>query len=174
MNVAELGEVMSGLGEPGWRGRQVAEAIYRQRIVDVGSITTLPKGLRDRLTLEGWRVGRPGVVQVFTSVDGTERYLIQGPADALTVETVWMPEGDEGETKGGQRGAEEIDCRLTTDVSRLADLPSRRLAVSCTYTNPALRPGTCGKGEGIYGGRWDWGSLFALSHIYVAPRGVDS
>jgi len=105
MNVAELGEVMSGLGEPGWRGRQIAEAIYRQRIVDVGSITTLPKGLRDRLTSEGWRVGRPGVAQVFTSVDGTERYLVQGQADALTVETVWMPEGDEGEA--GDTAGEE-------------------------------------------------------------------
>jgi len=109
MNVAELGEVMAGVGEPKWRGRQVAEAIYRQRIVDVEGITTLGKGLRERLTAEGWKVGRPGIVQVFTSVDGTERYLVQGQADGLTVETVWMPEGDEGEagdTVGEEAGAE--------------------------------------------------------------------
>jgi 23S rRNA (adenine2503-C2)-methyltransferase len=41
-------------------------------------------------------------VQVFQSVDGTERYLVQGPNDAYqTVETVWMPEGDDGESGDG-------------------------------------------------------------------------
>ena len=107
MNVSELGEVMTSLGEPKWRGRQIAEAIYRQRIVDVEEISTLPKGLRQKLTSMGWRVGRPTVVQVFTSVDGTERYLVQGQLDGLTVETVWMPEGDEGETGDGLDGESE-------------------------------------------------------------------
>ena len=73
-------ESMAALGEPKWRGRQLAEAIYRQRIVDVEGITTLPKALRQRLDREGWQVGRPRIVQVFTSVDGTERYLVQGQA----------------------------------------------------------------------------------------------
>jgi 23S rRNA (adenine2503-C2)-methyltransferase len=107
MNVSELSEVMTSLGEPKWRGRQIAEAIYRQRIVDVEEISTLPKGLRQKLTATGWRVGRPPVVQVFTSVDGTERYLVQGQLDGLTVETVWMPEGDEGETGDGLAGESE-------------------------------------------------------------------
>src|SRR6185503_15744400 len=93
MNVAELNDAFLASGEPKWRGRQMAEAIYRQRIVDLEGITTLPKGLRDKLISDGWRVGRPQVVQVFTSVDGTERYLVQGQVDGLTVETVWMPEG---------------------------------------------------------------------------------
>ena len=43
-------------------------------------------------------MGRPRIVQVFTSTDGTERYLVEGQGEgALTVETVWMPEGDGGE-----------------------------------------------------------------------------
>jgi len=33
-------------GEPGWRGRQLAEALYRQRLADLSEITTLPKPLR--------------------------------------------------------------------------------------------------------------------------------
>jgi len=98
MNVAELGEALGAMGEPKWRGRQVAEAIYRQRIVDLEGITTLSKALRGRLTESGWRVGRPRIVQVFTSADGTERYLVQGQADGLTEETEWIPEGDVGET----------------------------------------------------------------------------
>ena len=57
--------------------------------------------LRQRLADEGWEVGRPRIAQVFRSVDGTERYLVEGVAGADTVETVWMPEGDEGETGDG-------------------------------------------------------------------------
>jgi 23S rRNA (adenine2503-C2)-methyltransferase len=97
-----LAACMVELGEPAWRGRQLAEALYRQRITDVSEITTLPKSLRQRLTAKGWEVGRPGIAQVFQSADGTERYLVQCRSeDALTVETVWMPEGDDGETGDG-------------------------------------------------------------------------
>jgi 23S rRNA (adenine2503-C2)-methyltransferase len=93
---------MLELGEPKWRGQQLAEAMYRQRIVDVEGITTLPIALRQKFAKEGWQVGRPRIVQVFTSVDGTERYLVAGQGvDGLTVETVWMPEGDEGEAGDG-------------------------------------------------------------------------
>ena len=98
LETAALSEQMVRAGEPAWRGHQLAEAIYRQRVTDLEGITTLPKPLRQRLTKEGWQVGRPRISQVFTSVDGTERYLVQGQGiDALTVETVWMPEGDDGE-----------------------------------------------------------------------------
>ena len=104
---AALSEQMVRAGEPAWRGRQLAEAIYRQRVTDLERITTLPKPLRQRLTKEGWQVGRPRISQVFTSVDGTERYLVQGQGiDALTVETVWMPEGDDGEQ--GDDGSDAV------------------------------------------------------------------
>jgi 23S rRNA (adenine2503-C2)-methyltransferase len=102
MNAGDLAVCMVNLGEPKWRGQQLAEAIYRQRIVAVESITTLPIALRQKLVREDWQVGRPRIVQVFTSVDGTERYLVAGQGvDGLTVETVWMPEGDGGEAGDG-------------------------------------------------------------------------
>ena len=97
-----LSAVMVENGEPAWRGRQLAEALYRQRVAELSEITTLPKSLRERLVIEGWEVGRPGIAQIFKSVDGTERYLIQGGGDnQQTVEAVWMPEGDGGETGDG-------------------------------------------------------------------------
>jgi 23S rRNA (adenine2503-C2)-methyltransferase len=94
-------------GEPQWRGRQLAEALYRQRLADLDEISTLPKHLRRKLAAEGWQVDRPRIAQVFRSVDGTERYLVGGQSsnsmtvEAGTVETVWMPEGDDGETGDG-------------------------------------------------------------------------
>ncbi|MDR3750760.1 MAG: 23S rRNA (adenine(2503)-C(2))-methyltransferase RlmN [Terracidiphilus sp.] len=100
LDAEALAAQMAAAGEPGWRGRQLAEAMYRQRIAELSEITTLPKALREKLAAEGWEVGRPRIAQVFQSVDGTERYLVQG-LDEKTVEAVWMPEGDEGETGDG-------------------------------------------------------------------------
>jgi 23S rRNA (adenine2503-C2)-methyltransferase len=102
-----LAACMITAGEPAWRGAQLAEAMYHQRITELSEITTLPKPLRQRLATEGWVVGRPKIVQVFQSSDGTERYLVEGRSrddhtGALdTVETVWMPEGDDGESGDG-------------------------------------------------------------------------
>lgn len=104
LNANALAARMESAGEPAWRGKQLAEAMYRQRLADINEITTLPKPLRQRLADEGWQVGRPRIAQVFQSVDGTERYLVEGQGAGLegeTVETVWMPEGDDGETGDG-------------------------------------------------------------------------
>jgi 23S rRNA (adenine2503-C2)-methyltransferase len=101
-----LADVMVEAGEPRWRGRQLAEAIYSQRVAEISAISTLSKQLREKLTQTGWEVGRPRIAQVFKSADGTERYLVEcaGPDrkfDRQTVETVWMPEGDDGEAGDG-------------------------------------------------------------------------
>ena len=111
----ELAAVMVAAGEPRWRGRQLAEAIYSQRIAEISSISTLSKELREKVKAAGWEVGRPRIAQVFKSVDGTERYLVEcaGP-DQQTVETVWMPEGDEGETGDGSGDGDEKSWRRAT------------------------------------------------------------
>jgi 23S rRNA (adenine2503-C2)-methyltransferase len=102
LDAAQLSAQMETLGEPAWRGRQLAEAMYRQRVATLAAITTLPAGLRERLGRAGWTIGRPQIDQAFVSEDGTERYLVgtQG-AGCQTVETVWMPEGDGGEEGDG-------------------------------------------------------------------------
>jgi 23S rRNA (adenine2503-C2)-methyltransferase len=102
LDAAALSAVFKELGEPAYRGRQLAEAIYRQGITETSSITTLPLGLRERLEKAGWTVGRPQIAQIFKSTDGTERYLVDCRGESLqTVEAVWMPEGDGGEAGDG-------------------------------------------------------------------------
>jgi 23S rRNA (adenine2503-C2)-methyltransferase len=99
LDAEALAARMVSAGEPAWRGRQLVDAIYYQRIAELSEISTLPKSLRLRLIAEGWQVARPVITQVFQSIDGTERYLIQCQGrEADTVETVWMPEGDNGES----------------------------------------------------------------------------
>jgi 23S rRNA (adenine2503-C2)-methyltransferase len=102
MDSAALTACMVEIGEPKWRGEQLKKSIYCQLDKELSEITTLSKSLRQKLASAGWEVGRPEIAQVFESADGTERYLVQGQgADSLTVETVWMPEGDNGESGDG-------------------------------------------------------------------------
>jgi 23S rRNA (adenine2503-C2)-methyltransferase len=127
-----LGALMVELGEPAWRGKQLAEALYRQRADNLNEFTTLSKSLRQKLTEAGWKVGRPQIAQVFRSVDGTERYLVQcgsAAAEQQTVETVWMPEGDDGEAGDG------------TDSARHGTLGAPCLD---SETSEALNPGKAG------------------------------
>jgi len=126
-----LSACMVASGEPAWRGRQLAEAIYRQRVAELDAITTLPKALRQRLADEGWQVGRPGIVQVFKSVDGTERYLVECPGgDGLTVETVWMPEGDDGESGDG---ADQDEAAKTRQCATICVSSQVGCAVNCRF-----------------------------------------
>lgn len=69
-------------------------------------ITSLPQSVRDRLADSRYDIGLPRIAQTFVSGDGTERYLI-ACADGETVETVWMPNGDDGEMGDGSDAASE-------------------------------------------------------------------
>jgi 23S rRNA (adenine2503-C2)-methyltransferase len=130
MTRAELAAVMVELGEPAFRGAQLTEALYRQRIADIGDITTLPKSLRERLAAGNWTVGRPRIAQVFRSIDSTERYLIEGQSGTDTVETVWMPEGDEGESgDGSDAGDEELLTGSSTGSAVRAQLTRTRATI---------------------------------------------
>jgi 23S rRNA (adenine2503-C2)-methyltransferase len=53
-------------------------------------------------------VGLPSLAHKFVSSDGTVRYLVE-LADGETVETVWMPEGDGGESGDGSEAGDEIE-----------------------------------------------------------------
>ncbi len=116
LDTESLATLLAELGEPAFRSRQLAEAIYRQHITEIDAISTFPAILRRRLADSGWEIGRPRIAQIFRSIDGTERYLVECrngnnlPAMKTvvpeTVETVWMPEGDGGET-GDESDTEE-------------------------------------------------------------------
>ena len=92
-------------GQPPYRGHQLFEAIYRQRLETLDRITTLPHAFRSELQKK-FTVGLPEVQKRFVSTDGTVRYLI-GFSDGQSVETVWMPEGDNGEQGDGSDAGEE-------------------------------------------------------------------
>jgi 23S rRNA (adenine2503-C2)-methyltransferase len=90
LSLAELSDLLLAMGQRPYRAKQLFDAISRRRITEVNGITTLPASLRselDRRTLvTGVRVER-----VFTSSDGTRRFLLK-LEDGREVETVFMPE----------------------------------------------------------------------------------
>src|SRR5579884_358371 len=105
----ELTELVQKLGEPSFRARQLADAIFRQRRESLDDVSNLPASLKIRLAEDGLRIGLPKIEAKFQSVDGTVRYLMAF-ADGQSVETVWMPEGDFGEAgDGSEAGMEEED-----------------------------------------------------------------
>lgn len=105
LSLQELTGIVEGLGEPSFRGRQLFQAIYAERKTGLSSITTLPQNLRKSLEEKGFSVAFPRIEKKFTSSDGTIRYLL-GFSDSQSVETVWMPEGDDGESGDGSEAAE--------------------------------------------------------------------
>src|SRR5262249_40242582 len=102
----ELTTLALDSGQPAYRGQQLFDAVYRQRIEMLDQISTLPREFRERLGEQGWRVGLPSISKKFVSRDGTVRYLMT-LVDAETVETVWMPQGDDGEAGDGSEAGDE-------------------------------------------------------------------
>jgi len=105
-NRAQLVELATELGQPAYRGQQIFDAIYRQRLESVEQISTLPNAMRSALRTRGFEVGTPVIEKQFSSSDGTIRYLV-ALDDGETVETVWMPEGDDGESGDGSEAGED-------------------------------------------------------------------
>jgi len=106
MSLEELTSLARESGQPGYRGQQLFDAVYRQRLEQLDQVSTLPSPYRAQLAEQGWRIGMPVIGRKFVSGDGTVRYLIE-LADKEVVETVWMPEGDGGETGDGSEAGEE-------------------------------------------------------------------
>ncbi|MBI3474931.1 MAG: 23S rRNA (adenine(2503)-C(2))-methyltransferase RlmN [Acidobacteria bacterium] len=106
LTVQELTALVLDSGQPAYRGQQLFDAVYRQRIETLEQISTLPLDYRESLGAQGWLVGLPAISQKFVSSDGTVRYLM-ALSDGETVETVWMPEGDDGEIGDGSEAGDE-------------------------------------------------------------------
>lgn len=120
--------------QPSFRGKQLAEALYRQRVSSLDQISTLPQGFRSSLVETGFQIGWPEILKRFVSRDGTIRYLI-GFGDGESVETVWMPEGDGGEAGDGTDAFEDPEILHRHDWHRATICVSSQVgcAVNCHF-----------------------------------------
>lgn len=106
LSMQQLTEISESFTLEPYRLRQLWHALYQQRVSSFEEITSFPISLRKELSAVGFVVGLPAIIQSFRSTDGTERYLIEC-SDGETVETVWMPNGDDGELGDGSEADHE-------------------------------------------------------------------
>src|SRR5439155_9238659 len=118
--------------------QQLFHAIYAGRVNSTEEVSTLPKEFRFTLASQGFEVGSPEIQKKFVSEDGTVRYLIQ-LSDGETVETVWMPEGDDGEAGDGtEAGAEVAAGARRWDRATICVSSQVGCAVNCQFCLTAL------------------------------------
>ena len=133
----EIALLVDSLGEPGYRASQILDAIYRQRVDSIDSISTLPLEIRKELTEKGISVGLPTVEKQFLSLDGTVRYLMGFP-DGQSVEAVWMPGGDGGEAGDGTEAGDSFFEKRSPDRATICISSQVGCAVDCQFCLTAL------------------------------------
>ena len=89
MTHGQLQELMSELGQPAFRVKQIEEWVWRKNVSSLDEMSNLPKTLRhvlqDRVTLDSTEeIARQ------LSADGSRKYLLRFP-DGVSVECVGMP-----------------------------------------------------------------------------------
>ena len=138
LDLQELAAIVQEAGEPPYRAQQIFDAVYGQRVKSAEQISTLPTEFRTVLIQQGLSVGLPVIERKFVSRDGTVRYLIAF-ADGQSVETVWMPEGDAGETGDGSEAGDELE-QATQKWERATICVSSQVgcAVDCQFCMTAL------------------------------------
>jgi 23S rRNA (adenine2503-C2)-methyltransferase len=117
----ELANVLRTLGEPErsrpMRVRQIWHWLYHRGVSDAAHMSTLPVGLRDRLT-QFCVVTRPAVVAEQRSADGTRKWLLR-VAEGREIETVHIPEAD----RGALCISSQVGCSLTCSFCHTGTMP---------------------------------------------------
>ncbi len=139
LNLQELTRMVEESGQPSYRAQQLFHALYADRVSSTEQVSTLPKEFRSTLANEGIEVGFPKIQSKFVSMDGTARYLIE-LSDSETVETVWMPEGDDGEAGDGTEAGAEVVAGGPRSWNRATICVSSQVgcAVNCQFCLTAL------------------------------------
>lgn len=138
LTLQELTRIAEEYGQPSYRGRQLFDAVYHQRLDSTEEISTLPRSFRASLEENGISVGLPKVDRKFVSTDGTVRYLM-ALADGQSVETVWMPQGDGGEAgDGSEAGDSQNTPGRTWDRATICVSSQVGCAVDCRFCLTAL------------------------------------
>ena len=71
---AELKEISVAAGLPSFTGNQLAQWMYQKKARSFDQMTNLSKAAREKLARE-YEVGVIDPIEVYTSVDGTKKYL---------------------------------------------------------------------------------------------------
>lgn len=88
----ELEALCAARSIPSFRGRQLAQWLYRKGAREYDAMTDLPRALRDELARD-YRIGRALVTATQAAADGTTKLLLE-LSDGKRIETVLLPYPD--------------------------------------------------------------------------------
>ncbi|MDC7220952.1 MAG: 23S rRNA (adenine(2503)-C(2))-methyltransferase RlmN [Spirochaetales bacterium] len=101
--LSELQELLSELGEPGFRAKQLADWLYNKGADSLEEMTNLSKNLRQKLG-ESCEIGRTAPQKESCSTDGTKKYLFPTEKGNY-IESAWIPDRERStlclSTQGG-------------------------------------------------------------------------
>lgn len=139
LGIQELASLVEDWSQPQFRAHQIFQGVYGQRVESAEQISNLPKDFRRSLAEQGFSVGLPKIEKKFISVDGTIRYLVAF-ADGQSVETVWMKEGDGGESGDGTEAGDRATGSSGRSWDRATICVSSQVgcAVDCQFCLTAL------------------------------------
>ncbi len=86
---AELAQVAQEAGQPAYRGRQLAQWLYKRGVDSFDAMIDLPQSMRSAL-MERYSVGKSRIAHCDKAPDGTVKYLIE-LHDCEQVESVYLP-----------------------------------------------------------------------------------
>ncbi len=90
-DISALQDTALSVGLPKFAGRQIAEWLYKKRVVSFDEMTNISQKGRAALS-EKYTIGRNSFTAEAISRDGTKKYLF--PAANSAVETVYIPDGE--------------------------------------------------------------------------------
>jgi 23S rRNA (adenine2503-C2)-methyltransferase len=108
---AALADWLVARGQPAFRGRQLADWIYRELVRDFDAMANLPRALRERLRDEASIAG-PRPRRELTARDGRTRKALLELADGQLIESVLMlyPAGPEGRARASVCVSTQAGC----------------------------------------------------------------
>jgi len=110
-----LKEIVSQLGFPPFTAKQLAHWLYQKRVTDIDAMTNLSKAARAALS-ERYEVGRIPAAAVFTSRDGTRKYLFPTRFPDKYIETVMIPQYEDASEGGLARAtvcvSSQVGCKM--------------------------------------------------------------
>lgn len=86
---SELADLVTGIGEPKYRAKQIFKGLHERRLRDFAEMTDLPKAFREKLG-EVAMATTLTVESRYVSEDGTRRFLMK-TREGFPVETVFIP-----------------------------------------------------------------------------------
>ena len=92
LDSAELSQYCKKLGHSSFRGKQIADWLYKKFVRDIDQMTNLPAVVREQLAGEA-TITRSEIIKESRAKDGTTKFLLK-LGDGETIESVLLPYSD--------------------------------------------------------------------------------